>query len=164
MGPLVEAGFGCFLMWGIVRLPLYALIGLACLGWWIVEGAVGGFDSIQTPWWSAASAAVTFTANYWAMRAVKVFQQQTAFWILMIATEVLLWSAVAHFGFQRGFALFFVAASLGLVLFPLVLFVERGKREFGGLNDDEVGMYGTSRAIVIGLGAGVGAMFLGGNA
>ena len=82
----------------------------------------------------------------------------------MIATEVLLWSAVAQLGFQRGFALFFVAASLGLVLFPLVLFVERGKREFGGLNDDEVGMYGTSRAIVIGLGAGVGAMFLGGNA
>ncbi len=135
---------------------LYNLLAAIMLIWWLISG----FGSTRIPWWSLLPAAASLAASIWLHRLL-LRGYTRGFLVGMLATEVMLWTAVATIGFRGAFLLWGLAQIGAVVLMVPVVWVEVQVRRAQGYLDDELLRMGADYAAVFAVGFAAIALFVG---
>ena len=135
---------------------LYNLLAVIMLIWWLISG----FGATRIPWWSLLPAAASLAASIWLHRLL-LRGYTRGFLVGMLATEVMLWTAVATIGFRGAFLLWGLAQIGAVVLMVPVVWVEVQVRRAQGYLDDELLRMGADYAAVFAVGFAAIALFVG---
>jgi hypothetical protein len=135
---------------------LYNLLAAIMLIWWLISG----FGATRIPWWSLLPAAASLAASIWLHRLL-LRGYTRGFLVGMLATEVMLWTAVATIGFRGAFLLWGLAQIGAVVLMVPVVWVEVQVRRAQGYLDDELLRMGADYAAVFAVGFAAIALFVG---
>ena len=135
---------------------LYNLLAAIMLIWWLISG----FGATRIPWWSLLPAAASLAASIWLHRLL-LRGYTRGFLVGMLATEVMLWTAVATIGFRGAFLLWGLAQIGAVVLMVPVVWVEVQVRRAQGYLDDELLRVGADYAAVFAVGFAAIALFVG---
>jgi hypothetical protein len=135
---------------------LYNLLAAIMLIWWLFSG----FGATRIPWWSLLPAAASLAASIWLHRLL-LRGYTRGFLVGMLATEVMLWTAVATIGFRGAFLLWGLAQIGAVVLMIPVVWIEVQVRRAQGYLDHEFLQLGADYAAVFAVGFAAIALFVG---
>jgi hypothetical protein len=138
----------------------YNLLAAIMLIWWLVSGFGASFGATRIPWWSLLPAAASVAASIWLHRLLRRGYTR-GFLVGMLATEIMLWTAVATIGFRGAFLLWGLAQIGAVVLMVPVVWVEVQVRCAQGYLDDELLRMGADYAAVFAVGFAAIALFVG---
>ena len=134
----------------------YNLLAAIMLVWWMVSG----FGATPIPWWSLLPAAASVGGSLWLHRLLRR-GHASGFLFGMLATEVMLWTAVATVGFRGAFLLWGLAQFGAVILVMPAVWMESQVRMAQGYLDEELVRVSAEYAAVFTVGFAAIALFIG---
>ena len=143
----------------LLRGTLYTLASVVAIAWWVFTGFGATFAGSSLPFWALLPASCALAASIYMHRVIRV-RWSAGFLPTIIATEVMLWTAVIALGLRPGFLLWGLAQIGGIVLAMPSTAVEVRLRRQGFWNE-EFAQIGTENATFFAIAFSVIAIIVG---